>query len=408
LVYFKPVSKKKQFFQKVHLGFRLGQDLILSKFLEVETELNNKKEELKTHNRARKKLEITRCKREIGILNYKRILLRNFADFIAWQFFRRQYYVARRFHSGSKVRPGILSSNIESVKLVVKQLHEKDENCFALISDLTSFIDVGDLLLIKDNEIVHIEVKEGEVNKQIMDLIHNFTPIKAEEFFKEATNPEKLAKHLDRTLRQIERAHKAVDLVTNEEGEDPFTGKYVKIVEAPEPLRYYYNRIIPLFEKLKTKDWAYDLIEDIVYVGIYKNAFLHIGGEVLSDVVKLNTDIDYPVFEYMSQLDIPLKEPMFYKPFGKEVLFDLMFGRITMFVAVDFNKLLELFNDLGVEANWVKVKGDRKSNSGAFLWNNQIIKVKTTQGYITLGDTFLVRLLFDNLYPSSVVELYRH
>lgn len=393
-------SQQTQFLDKVRLGFRLGQDLILEEFLKIETGLSKKKNELKTLNRARLKAEIERCTDDISELEYKKVILRSFADFIAWQHFGNQYYIARRFHSGSKSRPGLASSNIESVKRVVKSLHEKDQSCFALISDLTSFIDIGDVLLIKGNRYDIIEIKEGEVNQKIIDLIHNFTPEKATEAFSNIKEPEKFAKQIDRTLKQMERAQKATDIIKNEEGPDPFSDKHVKILESKIPLRYYFDRVISLFDTLKTKNWVYNIIEGVVHIGIYKDNFAPIGREVLAQAVTEVTGQEYPVFSYISQLRIPLREPLFYKPFGETILFDLMFGRVRYYVAIDFNALLEMFNNMGLSARWIKAKPQ------FFVWQNQSIEVKTPSGPIVLGDTFLIRIAFDNLYPSSLVEMY--
>lgn len=396
----------------VHKGFRLGQDIILTELLDIENELKKQTLRKKTHNKNRDKELILNTNKEIRILKYKNAILRNFADFIAWQVFQNQYYIARRFWSGSRNRPSLNNSNIESVIELVKQLHEKDDECFALINDLTNIIDIGDILLIKANTIEHIEVKSGSINKEILNLIHNFSPEEANKKLAGLPNPKEFLKHFDRTLSQMEKGIKALELIDKEEGSDPFTSLNVKISETTATMIPYYNEMFEMLKELETKNYSFRVIENIISIGMYKNDFLDKGEILMKCISKEQTGKDYPLFSYLQQLYHPLKEPIFYKPFGKEILFDIIFDRLKILLIIDFDSLIEFFNIHGVEARWLTkketilhIEGNKKNRP--FVWGNRGIVIKTEESQIVLGDNFIIRLIYDNLYPSSLIEMYK-
>jgi len=405
-------DQRKEFTRFVHKGFRLGQELILKELIDIETQLKVKNDELKEHKRNKAKDLQSKINREIAELKYQDLVLRNFADFIVWQVCRNQYYIVRRFSSGVRNRPSLLNSNIETVIATVKHYHDKDEDCFALMADITGLLDIGDILLIKDGQIQHIEVKEGVVNKEILNLIENFTPEEADKKINSAANPKEFLKHFDRTLKQMEKGIKAIDLLKNEEGPDPFRKSNVKIRETNAEMKQYYDVMFEMLETLNTKDWAYQVIENVILIGMYKNSFLPLGEELIQHISKEISQKEYPVFSYHEQLFAPFKQPIFYKPFGKEVLFDIIFGRLKIVLLINFDNLVEFFNINGVEARWLSRKEtaaivDKNKETKPFIFENRAIQVKVGGKEIVLGDTFIIRLIFDNLYPSALIEMYK-
>lgn len=394
----------------VRQGFRIGQKLIVEEIVKLFEERAILKSKELEYKKEKQKELIKKNNNEIRLLNYKIKLLRHFADFIAWQVFQNDYYKARRFYSGNPQRPDLLNTNLQSVILATEQLHRQDESSFALISDLTSFIDIGDILLIKDETISIVECKEGDVQRKVFSFLDE---IQRDDFdAKNIDYTDKTDKFFDqaqRNIKQLEKGRRAVNFLKHEKGLDPFSDREIKITEAGKPREYYFKYLIDLIEESKSDDSAYGIVEDILYIVVYRNAKLAASQFIFNEMVKglgekvITTD-------YLRIIGLPLKEPIFFKPIGAETIFDILFGRLKIFVAIKLDKLIELFNTRGVKARWLTTKEtnailDKKGPYKPFVFQNQGIMVDADGGTI-LGDSFLIYLMLDNLTPTSYVDRY--
>ena len=143
--------------------------------------------------------------------HYILALLRDYADTLAWNMLKHDISAIRNVFLGPKQTSPLDEQNWESIERSLKHFNA-DPNQFALATDLTSFFQIGDLYCInfKTSEHHLIEVKTGKVNDKIMeamssDDLDGFKK-KSLEILKESKNPIKTSKHIQRTLRQFERA----------------------------------------------------------------------------------------------------------------------------------------------------------------------------------------------------------
>lgn len=354
---------KDEFLIEVHKGFRLGQDEIIKQIIPLLKEREALlKEELEAKKTKNKQLLEEKNSQKIQV-EYKIRILRHFADFIAWQIFRNDYYKARRFYSGSRTRPDLLHSNLVSVLYTVESFHNEDEKNFALISDLTSFIDIGDILLVNGSDIFIVECKQGNVQKKVFDFIDE---LRKDDFdvrnIDFTDKNQKFFDQVERTLRQFERGGKVVDFLKNEKGTDPFSEMKVNVFEAEKPNEYYFDYLLKLIEESKINDSTYGSLGGIIYIGIYRNTKLEPSRFVFDYIVQRIYE-KYIIVDYLTILNIPLKEPLFFKPFGKDIIFDLIFERIKIFFAVNLEALIELFDKKGIEAKWLSRKETHKFTS---------------------------------------------
>ena len=334
---------------------------------------------------------------------------------MAWQFFKNDYYKARRFYSGNRNRPDLLNSNLESVLYAVEQFHKEDEKSFALISDLTSFIDIGDILLVKDNQISVVECKSGNVQSKVFDFLDE---LEKDEFDPAKVDYSDKNKHffdqVERTLKQYEKGQKLINFLKTEKGTDPFSKTKINVVESTYPPKYYFDYLISLIEESKQKKSAYGEIEEILYIGVYRSQKIIIADELFREILDQNSNYKKRVItSYLQIIDLPLKEPLFFKPFGVETIFDLLFSRLKVLFAIDLDKLIELFNKKGIKANWLNKKDTAKLLKDGrtykpFIYQNRAISIIVNDRQIVLGDSFLIYLMLDNLTPTSFVERYKN
>lgn len=401
---------KRQFLVNCRKGFRQGQDLMVQETIFLLKDLKNKKAEEKEAQKNKGKEQLEAINLEIDGINHKLAILRHFADFLAWMFLKNEWHKIRRLYSGSKSRPNLLESNLDSVVESIKYFHSQDEMNFALITDLTSFIDVGDLLLVTADKINIVECKSGDVQRRVYEFIEE---LQAEEFDASKVDYSKkdfkFFDQLERTLRQHERNSHAVKFLNTEKGIDPFVKKKINLVTTSERPEYYFDTLANVAENSFIEDSAYDIVEDIIYIAAYRNSKLK-ASYFLFDQMAQKIIKEYVPVDLMQLLYAPLKEPLFFKPIGKEILFDLLFDRLKIYLALDINKLVDLFNEKGVAAKWLTPKATKrylsKGGSKPFVFKGRAIEVTSNGHILVLGTTFTVNLLLDNLTPSTIVARY--
>lgn len=409
------LSKKdiEEFLILVHKGFRLGQNLIIAEIVPLLEQNKNLKEKEKEAKKIRDKDLIEKTSVEINLNEHKIKILRHFADFIAWQILKKDYYKARRFYSGNSSRPDLLNSNLKSVLKAVEHFHNQDDKNFALISDLTTFIDIGDILLLSDKGMTVIECKEGEVQKKVFDFLDEVSKkdflIKNIDY---SDKNEKFFQQAQRTLKQIEKGDKLIDFLKNEGGTDPFSETKIKVLEATNRQENYFEYLMELIEESKVNSSTYGEVEGIIYIGIYRDKKIPIGSFLFKEIVNHIYE-KHIVLDYLNIIGLPLKEPLFLKPLGTETIFDLLFGRIKIYLAINLDKLIELFNKKGIEAKWLSRKETHKllgpdKKFHPFIYKNMAIQIVVDEEQIVLGDSFLIYLLLDNISPNSFVGRYNN
>lgn len=163
----------------------------------------------------------------------------------------------------------------------------------------------------------------------------------------------------------------------------------------------YHNVLGDLIKNSEEKDWAFTSVDGILNVGVYRNDWRVYGKKTLEE---LN---GYPVFDLMGTLTVDVCEPIFMKPFPDEVLLDIAFGKIKVFIGIDYNKLIEFANDIGLSLRWSTTKEFAKITEGlpmkskeVFSNHNKGLVIDYKGHQIFLGMGFMVRLLFDHKTPQ--------
>jgi hypothetical protein len=140
-------ASRESFLRACHNGFAKAQELIVVELITVQEIQKNLNDDLKSARRKRDQTAITKLEKEISIENFKEHILRKLADSIAWHIIGGQKYIARSLCLRESNRPNLKSSNLSSVIDVVNSHNKENSLNFALLSDITSFVQIGDILL---------------------------------------------------------------------------------------------------------------------------------------------------------------------------------------------------------------------------------------------------------------------
>lgn len=398
-------EEKYNFKEYVHIGFKKAQELVCDELLKYEMESDELKQALRQSRRDKNKTIETNTQHSIELIQYKISILRIFMDSIAWQLLGGQYYKVRRFYDMRKKqnsRPTLSKSNIESVKRAAEYCHSLSPLNFALISDLTSFIDIGDILLASNEGLIPIEVKEGRRNEEIFNfLFKGQFPEKIE-----AINGDFL-KQSERILKQAERGQKLVDVLKTEQGIDPFTALKTYVNQDAFELKRYTDELNRLIANLDTKNYSYAIVEDVISIGIYQKQFIN-AGNVLIPLLNMQLfGREYPVFNFRHKFQIPITEPIFSLGLEKKTIFDILFGRIKIVMSINLDKFIELCNSKGLHARYLTEKETIKRKQRGEISLFEFEKKNIAIGDGILGDGLIARIVFDFVRPSSVIEFLK-
>jgi hypothetical protein len=400
------------FIQKVHEGYYLAQDEIIRYILETEEvidELVNKKKEYRRQKKRENENEIST---KIRIIEYYSFVLRKIADVIAWSIFV-DLHIAKQFYIGEELVK-LKSSNIESIIKYIS-IQKKDLTCFSLVCDITGFIQIGDIIRTKrgkeDKGVEIIELKEGEVNSNILSLFSDKLTTRNdwERFFNKYGKSG--IKQAERVVRQNERAQNTLSLITTDKGYDPIMKLPKTLSKEVLELSFYVDRIANLLKKLEKKDWAIDIVQDSLYIGCYNNnapwlsTFTYwVNGECHKPII-----VDWKTVFY-----IPVVSSPFLYPFGINKLCDIINGKIKIYLALDMPKFLNIAHKYGATWSYISEKEISKkgynslTKKGLVRYEDKYISVSYNGHEMFVGNGITTRILFDFTEPESAFRVLIH
>ncbi len=404
----------KIFLERVYEGFKIAQNKIIEQMTFYQQKLNEANEGLKTSKKDRNKQSESNNKNLISKINSRLKILSYIMDGIAWQLFYRQKYITKRFFL-DETSKSLINSNISHVKKVADKINE-DPMKFALISDLTNFIQIGDLVIKSKDGTAISELKEGKVNDELIKIKEKVfkenSPNKEIENIVKSLDQKRL-KQLKRMLKQDLRMFNIADVINNEEGIDHRTGKEIKIISTDSPTIHYYNVILEAIENLKEKNWSYQ-VEDlsIIHIGIYKPESFKLAKIAISSILNSQTK-NYIITDF-KQIINNTSEPIFAKPLSPDLINDLLFDNIKIIIGIDISMFSARFEEIfGIKTEFLSrketmklIEEDKENAKNIFMIENKAIKfINPKNGnYVILGGGIISKLLFDNVHPISIFE----
>ena len=345
-------------------------------------------------------------------------LYRATLDSIAWTLLGRELYLARRFYLGQRP-PDIKQSNFESVRAAASALRAHDHSTFPLFSDLTSFIQVGDLLVADvDRGMTIVEVKSGSTNSKVLEFAQFLatTPCeRAVQFFRRSEG-EATFQQLGRVMRQASRMEHVTEVVNTGSGVDPDEQMPVKIIESEAPLDDYDDDLAAVIDESRARGWALRHIDDCLFVAAYRDAFRAAGEYMFRTwFSECGGEDGFPLENlFATSMRTPLGLPIFCRSLPREAKFDLLFGRVAVYVALDMNGFIGLSNQNGLEIGWASrreterlKKASKKQSKTGKPWTHRHRAIVNKNGSGALHDGLLTRIIHHGVTPRSAVQILK-
>jgi len=332
------------------------------------------------------------------------------ADAIGWQLFKNELAYVKRFFMAQQP-PTLQETNIESVLLAVEECHAQNPDSIALISDLTTFIQVGDIYHMKKDGSTNIyEVKEGKANRQILEILAGMPTLvddsEVPNLF--ADKPANFQKQVQRTLRQKQRMQSLQKTLSNDEGIDASTGKSVKIFELTTGVATWYSSIVDLSKQCESKGYAIDVIQDCLFIGCYEKGRFKAPGQLAFEgwFSAMGATPDCPRTSLVNCMMDPLGLPIYNLPIPDELKFDLLFGRKHISLGIHMHKLIKACTSTGIPIRLADNKETaRLKLKNKYLWryNGKAIVFGEGTEQSCLGEGFALRVFYHGEKPVDTM-----
>lgn len=397
------------FIKHCHDGFKKAQDRIIENILVIQDEQGRINEKLREARAQRNKPATIDLIKRQNHLESMSGLFKHCADAIVWQLIRGQLWISRRLYLNVGGQKRLKDVNLQSAKLVADSINSNPMN-FVLITDITNNVQVGDLIGLIDGKFVLTEIKEGEKNLKVFEIITELSSqtTTLEEVIHNFSTEPKLLGQMYRTIKQHQTLQNVHQIISTDKGIDPSSQKEIKILTPQERTAIYDGRLAALEQQLHERSfWAYDVIEDCLHIGIYKGEKRFGGHLILKTISEQANRSNYIIIDSLRVLE-SLSKPIFFLPFSPDFIFDLIFGRVKMYMMLDLDGYIELFNKYDLTAEWASRKETARTKKLAkgydiFEINNRGIKIrsKTDDSVdIWMSNGTLNRIFFEHVYPS--------
>jgi hypothetical protein len=437
---------EKTFVNKCHEGYKLAQSEIINALIAIERSDVSLKRSLVLARRSRDKEKEKATLADISKLRLQRAVFMELANVMAWTILGMDRTRVKALIQPNMHNKSLLQSNFQSV-IEAANYYNKDPNKFALITDITSCIGMGDLILIdiQKKEFILIEVKEGRINDVILDTLSQ-GDLDITKNYLHGLSSENDAVHFfgqfKRVVHQFQKSYDALQYNRTGTGKDLFTGQNKQIVDLTALVDEKFTPLI--FEGLKelysqtAKNEIY-LPFDCGLVGLVRNptksrswdfqhfifhtiiqpksecAYLKHKPNNITEVLK-NTEVlhhfreitSIPIYSLRNKVFIFTHEPIFFNVPIKQAV-DIFTDKLSVYIYFDLNTFIDLCGKLSLEPaleDYEKSVQDETKyvRSTVVKFGNKCLTygIKNVRSKFTYG--VLYRIIYEFQTAKSVVE----
>ncbi|MCG3797043.1 hypothetical protein LT343_27505 [Bacillus toyonensis] len=408
-------KNQKEFVSKVHLGYMKAQNLIVQNLLLLGDKRRRVKNQIKEYKKGKKEKElIQKYEKDLEIIMYKERILRKVADTVAWALLGNDLTVIRRLYK--HIPPvEIFNSNLKHDLEVVEKIFKENNTHFPLMTDITSFIQIGDVL-VKDyfgNATQILELKEGRVNEEIEKIIKDYFNNRCDRkfYFELSEKDMKFKKQFERYIKQQQKGLKTTGIINSGKGKDDVTGFDIQILDEVFYTQHFDNIISSMLKEVDKKNYSIRTIDECLIVGVYNSSKIpiHEGFEVW----KQGIGIDFPTINLIQFINSPVSFPLFSHPFSIDDKVKLANANKKVLMSLDIKKWFEILESKGLKVKLLTKKQTARMNtvpnhSKAFEYKGQAIEVKYGEVSQILFDGIFERMFNQLVRPSSIGDFIKH
>lgn len=367
-------------------------------------EINELEVKKKEHHRNRQKTQKDECIASIELKKLEIRVLRRTADALIWGMLGNEASSVRRLPIKADL-DNLSKENIIDSLIAADDLNS-DPHRLAVVSDMSTFVHVGDLVMISlQDGFQLVEVKSGIKNIELYQAAEfGYTsgcPHFEENFLND--KPVNDARQFNRIKNQMIRAGNALEAIHTREGYDNLMQSRVIIEDRDYQPEFFSEHIINLAEEIKGgKEWAIDVIDECVYVGVYAETQMgFVGFNIWIDGTEFKgrvTNINESFFDTLSRPFLSINLPT-------DLLMDIMAGKLLIVMCFDHKKFFERANARHRCLFTLEEYPDKYAHTQNTLHVGSKGIASLVEGNVSfVGNGFETRILFDLQRPDSLID----
>ncbi|WP_238066831.1 hypothetical protein [Pseudomonas shirazica] len=338
-------------------------------------------------------------------------LLHKLSDSIAWQMIGNQLCYARRFYKDQKL-VDLNHSNFGSIIKAIEHHHQSTPDGFALISDLTSFVQVGDLLIADaDGRFKIAEVKEGDKNHEIMEFMKFFMKSecpRALHYFIQEHGPQSL-KQLQRMLRQATRMAHVTEIFNSGSSQDPDTEHKINIPEETIYIESWDKELNHILNISDTRGYALDTVDECLFIASYSRTSTMAAGHIMFNTWFDNCGgtPDCPRTRLIDCMWHPLALPIFNRDIADRHKLDILFGRKNVCIGLNIPALFKQLAKNGFEVRKATNKEASQMDQKGFppyRFDGNAYYIGDGEKEVALMDGIFLRVMLHSQRPIETIK----
>lgn len=432
-------SARRRFIRGCHYGYDLAQRQAGRIIVELEEKIRSAEEDIKRARRNRERDAAGQLVELIRVMQARQLVLRRLMDAILNTMVNYQTWIMRRFsldYEVHRVDPNVLRHTLD----IATQRNHEDRTTFSLVTDLTTFVHLGDLLEISlspetGGKWKVVELKGGKVNEVLSGFLEkrDFSVGEGDSETLRAQLGNHAPRQAARIARQVRRIKELERIVATDRGIDPMYDTEIRLTPEAVMTESYTEILSRIIERAMEKGEAATVLDDCLRiialredalgsggVGAVAHAFFHLADRgracYLADAAKRQEEVEglSRIPPFIDLVDHDMRAGTWGKPCffwaSRDRVLDLITGRVRVFVQFDFEKFFELASKQGIKLSWIVEKqAERlKAHSRRIPGSPDArgIRVELPGGAVfeyLLG--FFGRAIVDQATPQHLVDL---
>jgi hypothetical protein len=433
-------SARNRFIRGCHYGYDKAQTRIGRAAIELEKRI--RETDLTRVLRRTRDPALKRTLWMLQVCRSRQLVLRRVLDTILYSMVAPDHWVLKRFIHEEGIRP-IDPSVVARTLETAASLNRGDRHKFHLVTDLTTGVHVGDLIVVnfpfRGSKLWRIvELKEGRMNELLAGVLGGSSEQPVDVILEQVR--ETLGAHATEQARRIVRQQRRLDevhkIITTDRGLDWNLATEVRMMPDRVELTSYVEAVSRVVERAHTSGVGTASVDRCLYLvgfgaqvrrvpGDVQHALLHvkepglacamqageearIGVELAAMKSILPVDLVYQ--NLRSQWGVPL-----FALFPVDRIADMATGRIKLYAFFDLDAFFQLALTRGIKLRWMSEREVKKrSPMGKFAqrfpgkpdtWG---IAVESDAGgkydaFLTTG--FFARIFNEHASPRDLLDM---
>lgn len=379
-------SARRRFIRGCHIGYEKAQQRVGQLVIALEAEIRAADGELRCLRRERAPAAANLLAK-VRVLEWRQLVLRRITDGILFSLVGFSPWILRRLILEPRIRridPQIMKRTLDKASA----LNAANRYKFALVSDLTTVVQVGDLVQI-DFEVAAsrrwrlLELKEGKLNELLTGVLESLP----EEEEHKTEGIERLRERLGdravkqalRMMRQESRLTEVHRIADTDEGIDPATKRKILITHESVELGDYGKSIRHVVAHSLKRGVSAATVDGCLRLVAVRSDMLggdasfavrhvlyHLARPERSCALETGADPKEEVREIQASppvIDLVWHNmksqwgtPVFLWPIEPERMSDLTMRRMRVFAQFDISAFLRLAEEAGLRVSWITGK----------------------------------------------------